>query len=156
MKDGSVHSVSSVAENLIVFSATKTATKPRPEQYELSFTIDNKYERPEGGRADKSQSKDLVKKTRRMFLSNIQQLEDDSILQVEAYGKDDAGSKRKNIYTKMGFDDLPGVNESLLWAKKTKGGIAPIGRQEKWGLARIVYVSKSDSFSIKADKKRSL
>lgn len=136
-KQGNLYSFATNGSSLLVFSSEKKRNISKFPQYEMGFRIDESYERPKGGVQDRGKGVDLIRKTKQMFKTHTELMEDDAILRVRAFKGDDAGQKRKSIYNKIGFSDLP-VRGDYQWAAKNQGKFTNIPDSQKEYIASLI------------------
>lgn len=150
-KDGTIRSFSTNGSSLLVFSSLFKEKKDGYPVYEMGFTIDEKFERPKGGRKDNGKAKDFLQKTQRMFQLHSENLPDYAFLKVNAFKKDDAGKKRERIYKRMGFSSLP-MPGDYLWALKREGKFSSISPEEAMEVAAFLQSRFDSSKGLKNEK----
>ena len=126
----SIRSISSVGSS-IVTSELQLVTKLKNfPVYEAGFKIDNTYDRKtvkgKVSKAERRKAIALARRADRLYEEQLKLIPDNALLRAKPHKDDGAGEKRKSIYEKKGFTNVPEINKDYLFLFKNQGQIHPI------------------------------
>jgi hypothetical protein len=149
-KDGTIASVGSVGDSLIVYHSQVKGEIRGVTQYGMAFRVDNKYDQRKGLAPEQADS--IKKATRAMFDEQVNQLPDNAFIFNNPDKDDGLGRKREAAYKRLGFRRLPGSDN--MWAIKDQGKFRKLTESELEVLAKLLNErgDSTETPDIKLDK----
>lgn len=133
-REGTLVSVGSYGDSLVTYVSTNSHKWNGKNVYKIGFNVDQTYDATRAIPTD--QARNVTGAVRRMTDNHLTKI-NDGILATFPWDGDEYGSKRRAIYARAGFNNIPG--EASQWALVQKG--------------RIKKMSGSESFIFLADAK---
>lgn len=133
-KDGTLASVGSVGDSLIVYHSQLKGEIQGVPEYGMAFRVDNKYDQRKGLAPEQADS--IKKATKAMFEEQTAQMPDNAFIFNKPYKDDGLGRKREAAYKRQGFRRL--ARGERMWAIKDQGKFRKLSDPELEALFKIL------------------
>lgn len=139
-KDGSLVTVGSSGSRVLTFGSTAKGDADGTPIYEMGFKINESFEQDK--KVDRKQAAELIQMAKAAYATHLKHLPDNAIIRAEPYRGDGVGEKRKSIYEKEGFRELP-LDDKSIWALKKDGKFTPISDEQVKEVTNLIRKGKS-------------
>lgn len=165
-QDGHITSLGTVKDALLQFNSKRTFMGKAPNGtpipiYGMQFTVDDGLTQKAGLAGDSV--RELATKTKAMYKTQVDAMQDDVLLYAVPEAADGLGAKRRSIYKRFGFRELPslqrekpwnGFDEAPIFNVKTGGKMHTIQPDQADWFAKLFSMKpRNDAASTRADKK---
>lgn len=165
-KEGHITSLGTVKDSLLQFNSKRTFYGKAPNGtpipiYGMQFTVDDGLTQKAG--LGKDSVRELATKTKAMYKTQVDAMQDDVLLYAVPEAADGLGAKRRSIYKRFGFRELPplqrekpwsGFDEAPIFNVKTGGKMHTIQPDQVDWFAKLFSMKpRNDAASTRADKK---